>query len=323
MLAIAMVLGLLGAVAMVGGGGSAETDDDDLPDTEGGPDSDDDPGIVTDLIDTPDPVTDPEPTPTPTPTPAPTPAPTPEPTPEPTPAPESVPVDGTTSEDEIVGTDAAEVIVTLGGHDIVYGFGGDDYIDLGPGWDAVVQRSYGGDQTWAEFEGNDTLLGGTWDDELRDFIGANEIYGGDDDDTLDAIDAVPGAGVSEGPNVADVLDGGTGNDYLQGDNGDTMTGGEGYDRFFVRSEAVLVPGTDVYDYLDEPVIITDFDAQSEHLMLDFLWEGQLGTFQVSDIDQRVEGSNLILSLQGQDLVVLQNVTAPLPTDQTRFSILSR
>ncbi|PWE51741.1 hypothetical protein DEM26_01910 [Thioclava sp. NG1] len=69
-----------------------------------------------------------------------------------------------------------------------------------------------------ECQGDDTLRGNLGADYLFDAEGANALYGGYGDDELYASDL---------DGVPDLLDGGANNDYLNGDDGDTMTGAPG------------------------------------------------------------------------------------------------
>lgn len=127
--------------------------------------------------------------------------------------------DGTPGE-HLTGTNEADQIL---------GTEGNDTVDAGAGNDEVI----GGD-------GNDVLRGNLGADYLEDTSGADSLYGGYGNDELIALE-IGGSG------AADLLDGGANNDFLLGDNGDTMTGGDGTDEFGVYWQ----PG-------DTPVTITDF-----------------------------------------------------------------
>ena len=83
---------------------------------------------------------------------------------------------------------------------------------------------------------NDNIGGGTGDDTIAGFQGADTIYGGDGDDTLwggtgnDYIDGGKGRDDIYGGTGNDTIDGGEGRDYLKGGSGaDTINGGEGRD----------------------------------------------------------------------------------------------
>lgn len=103
---------------------------------------------------------------------------------------------------QINGNDSDNDILALAGNDIVYGLGGQDWIDAGSGHDQV----FGG-------FGNDTILGGTGNDSLYGDAGNDDLNGGLDND---------------------VLYGGSGNDQLRADSGtDTLYGGTGNDRYYI------------------------------------------------------------------------------------------
>jgi len=152
------------------------------------------------------------------------------------------------------------------GDDLIYAGIGDDYIDAGAGLDTVYGESgsdriyaragndvvrggseddliYGEeglDQIWGD-DGNDQLFGGDQEDTLYGGLGqdllvagagtVNRLYGDEDDDTLIGSDEG-----SDDPNLndttyfGDILDGGTGDDNIQGLGGaDTILGGTGND----------------------------------------------------------------------------------------------
>ena len=330
MLGMAILLGMLGTVALVGAGGGSGGDDDDdrLPDADQDPDPQPDPG--TDPI--PDPGTDPTPDPGTDPTPGggTDPLPPPGGGTDPVPPPGSGGGGGAVGPNVVRGVvdDGWETIFGTDGEDIIYGGDGQDYVIAFAGDDTVyLEGSYGGYSfdPWADtattvgqFAGDDTAYGGDGFDDLRDPVGANALYGGGGGDFIDGVDIDPRTFQETGP-VADRLDGGGDNDLIFADNGDTVTGGAGFDRFVVRDEAVLVPGTTSYDYLDEAVVITDFDPNTETLSIDLNWEGRVGTFAVEDLTQTVRGNDLVISLEGKDIAVLQGVTSPL-TDPYRLNI---
>ncbi len=159
---------------------------------------------------------------------------------------------GTSGDDVIIGTDAADVIVTFSGDDVVYGKGGADRICLGPGDDYGNGGKHGDrlDGSW----GDDTLLGANGRDILRgsggrDSISGNDhndvIYGGDGRDTLgggpdsdsvygeagsDRINGWTGGDNLVGGSGGDTVDGGAGNDSILGGSGsDSCEGGAGTD----------------------------------------------------------------------------------------------
>lgn len=112
---------------------------------------------------------------------------------------------------------------------------GDDTLDMTE-FDDVAN---GGD-------GNDVLIGRGGDDALNGGSGDDRLDGGDGDDALSG-----GAGT-------DVINGGAGNDAVTLSGGDTVTGGEGADRFRVD----ITPSEDGID------VIRDFSIE-EGDVLDF------------------------------------------------------
>jgi Ca2+-binding RTX toxin-like protein len=164
-----------------------------------------------------------------------------------------------TSADEIVGSGAADVVVTGAGQTFVYGYGGrdricgstghdsiwggpgNDLVTAGGGWDVVD----GGDGLSVLPSGDDTLYGGPGRDTVTGRDGADRLYGGPGNDTLEG-DAdphafvAPGAGARGGFSAGyrtvnglaepDRLRGGTGDDLLRGGPGhDSLFGGPGED----------------------------------------------------------------------------------------------
>jgi VCBS repeat-containing protein len=141
---------------------------------------------------------------------------------------------GTTGNDTLVGTTAADTMYgSLGndsiqggaGGDSLYGQGGDDTLDGGSENDFL----YGGD-------GNDTLLGGAGADQLHGEAGNDTLEGMEGDDNLNGNDGGDilrggfGGDTLNGGNGADLLEGGADNDALNGgaDN-DTLLGQDGAD----------------------------------------------------------------------------------------------
>lgn len=131
-------------------------------------------------------------------------------------APEGPPIPGTEGNDALVGTPMSE------------------YVDAGHGDDEVLGGA-----------GNDTLRGNLGADVLADFAGKDQLFGGYGTDDLAALDAA-------GTNAPDLLDGGASDDFLLGDDGDTLIGGAGNDLFSIG----WLPG-------NAAVTVTDFGTLSE------------------------------------------------------------
>ena len=188
------------------------------------------------------------------------------------------PVDGTNGNDTMVAgytdVNGDQVDGTDGVNDLIFGYGGNDWIEATNGNDTV----YGG-------TGNDTIYGGTGSnvlhgDEGNDFIwtdnsndtlaGLNDtLYGGAGDDTLysrygddllyggsgnDVIHGGPGADTAYGGDGDDQLNGGAdaaadlfygdaGNDELRGDDGsDSLYGGADNDLIYGGGDDDLIDG---------------------------------------------------------------------------------
>ncbi len=174
------------------------------------------------------------------------------------------------------GDDGSDTLTGTGGPDILSGEGGDDSLSGGAGDDALLGGNgddllFSGDG--ADYltggAGNDALNGDEGDDTLLGYTGEDTLNGGDGDDWLygdDVTSRDPEVGdfyigretssdieIQEPTDAQDdTLIGGEGNDYLLLGEGDTGTGGAGFDKFEI--------GNWVED--DAPVI-TDFDNDED------------------------------------------------------------
>jgi Ca2+-binding RTX toxin-like protein len=139
---------------------------------------------------------------------------------------EAPPIVGTDGDDNLLGTQCADVIdgragndniVARDGNDVIFGGDGDDHIVAGAGND-IIHAGAGNDIVFAG-TGNDIIFGGSGDDRLFGEQGDDTINGEDGDDLI------------SGGEGADVIFAGMGHDVIQGDDGkDTIDGGEGNDR---------------------------------------------------------------------------------------------
>ena len=189
-------------------------------------------------------------------------------------------IEGLDGNDVLVGEFGNDTITGDAGNDVVLGGGGDDRLDGASGNDLIIGGA-----------GNDSLTGGGGDDTLIGSSGSDMLRGGAGDDLLIGLeydrisgdlatiaeglrgelsrtfggqvrhsilnrvqfDVTSGSGDERGP---DRLEGGAGNDVLMGDDGDSLTGGDGIDAFLIA----YTP--------DEAVSsINDFDHRSETLTL--------------------------------------------------------
>lgn len=181
--------------------------------------------------------------------------------------------------DRIRGDDGNDVGSGDAGDDILRGAEGDDALQGGDGDDAI----YGDrDDDWVDGgDGDDTLVGGSEDDVLVGGTGSDSLTGDGGDDmlsggelltralTTDELAALRDAGLAGETALLpsdvtydatddgdpDVLDGGKGDDLLLFGAGDTATGGEGADDFF------LLGGTAA-----DPAVVMDFDGAEDTLV---------------------------------------------------------
>jgi Ca2+-binding RTX toxin-like protein len=171
--------------------------------------------------------------------------------------------------DILVGTNFADLILGDAGNDVLKGFGGEDILNGGTGADGMA----GGD-------GNDTYYVDSLGDQVIEGAGAgfDTVHSSVDFELTDNVErlyltgtAANGTGnalnnIMYGNNVAneleglsgnDFLDGGAGNDALEGGAGedhllgglgaDTMFGGTGNDDFIVDDQGDVVWGGDDHD----------------------------------------------------------------------------
>ena len=136
---------------------------------------------------------------------------------------------------ELYGDDGDDVLTGSYSSDTLYGGAGDDTIN---GLDEDVDDNVNGDYLH-DFDGNNVIHGDFGFDTI---VGTGHLYGDGDDDLLSDNRSTwldPGETTQ---NLATTLDGGTGNDTLQGDDliATTMIGGAGNDTYYVyRSGDVL------------------------------------------------------------------------------------
>ncbi|MGO4852554.1 peroxidase family protein [Phaeovulum sp. W22_SRMD_FR3] len=125
-----------------------------------------------------------------------------------------------------------------GGHIVVAGLDGDDYIIAGLG-DDVVYGDAGNDRIEGA-QGNDHLYGGDGDDYISDYENDDFISGGNGNDTIFA-----------GPGVLDTSHGNDGDDEVHGGDGvDEVFGDDGDDRLYGEGDTDLIMGGDGNDFMD-------------------------------------------------------------------------
>ena len=177
--------------------------------------------------------------------------------PAPDPVPEPGPVGPTPYDDNLVGTDGADLISLLSGNDRYSGLRGNDTVFGNEGSDTVFGNE--GNDLLLGNQGEDLLFGNQGNDTLFGGQGADTLFGGQDADLLlgnlgtdvllgnlgnDTLYGGQGADTLYGGQGDDVLFGDLGNDVLYGDLGnDVLAGGAGADRYVFNvnsgSDAVL------------------------------------------------------------------------------------
>ncbi|MEM9214183.1 MAG: calcium-binding protein [Cyanobacteria bacterium P01_F01_bin.150] len=150
---------------------------------------------------------------------------------------------------------------------------------------------------------NDRLMGGSGRDRLDTRKGRKNILkGGGGNDILfpgkrdtvfgnggaDRLDASKGRG-------RNTLNGGGGSDVLIGKMGDRLVGGGGNDEFVLINRTLPT----------QPLIVQDFQQGRDRLSLRNAPDG----LSVSDLKFRQQGQNTVIVAQGQDIAILENVTA--------------
>lgn len=222
--------------------------------------------------------------------------------------------------DRLEGSDSDDTLAGDEGNDLIYGGEGNDLIELGEGdnlyW-SYPEREPEVYETYSQ--GDDTVIGGSGFDVIHDIHGFNSLEGGAGYDNLLALDnlmfvsdTAPGRFQFDLDAIAtpDQLFGGAGNDHLNGDMGDTMTGGEGEDLFWA------------YIYQDgaDPVTITDYSS-SDGLIIqvahDIIPEEMTQDGQPADFTTDPDTGDVTISHSGIDLVILK---APVDFSPNQISI---
>jgi len=146
---------------------------------------------------------------------------------------------GTDFNDTLTGTEFNDSIHGQEGDDIIYGLGGDDTLVGGNNSNPYINDNY---NTIHGGSGNDEIstvglvYGGTGNDTIK---GTGEFYGGDGDDIITTqIKAY--TGTYGNILIENSVNGGTGNDYIEGITyGDTVDGGTGNDTLSLSSKFQL------------------------------------------------------------------------------------
>ncbi len=225
-------------------------------------------------------------------------------------------LDGGPGNDQLIGGADGDVLAGGAGNDVLSGGPGRDFISGGAG--------------------DDTLTGGSGADVLIGSTGADELYGGTGNDFLDGTsrsfthdpdgmreefiaalssahgDALTNADIDRflkdftsdaGDDAPDALYGGMGSDFIAGDDGDTLTGGEDTDSFGV----VWASGS-------APVTITDYSAADERVSV--YLEETPETVPEFGMRDAADGSSVELLVNQEVVASLANATvANLNSDQ--------
>ena len=161
-------------------------------------------------------------------------------------------------------------------HDIIYGRGGDDWID--------------GE------EGDDVIYGGTGDDDIRGGSGSDTIYGEEGDDTIFAQN-----GSLSDDYTVDYVFGGAGKDTIYIASGDQANAGEGNDTITFRADtakavttALIVAGEGAdwiyaYELSESNRLIIDLTESTQSTDKISGWEIKKGTFNMA---MEVRGFNI-------------------------------
>ncbi len=207
-------------------------------------------------------------------------------------------IEGTEGFDQpLNGTNQDDVILGMGGFDLIQGLDGDDMIqnDGGAGW------FYGGagDDT-LDARGGDAgvfMFGGTGADVLEGGDFRDVLYGQGWETSNAAYDY---ASFYADDGAPDTLRGGGGIDELHFSDGDTVSGGEDRD-FFYAHDIVGTLGS------ANPSTITDFDPDEELLTL-FDTDGTTPVLpDRNDISWTVDGENVEVRYLGEVVVIVQGV----------------
>ncbi len=172
--------------------------------------------------------------------------------------------------------------------DMLYGDGGNDYIEGGAGDDYLEGGK--GEDTLRGGADSDVLLGGTETDYLYGDSGNDTLLGGDDTST-------------------DVLFGGSGEDTLLAQGGDdVLAGGESWDNLYGEKEHDYLLGGSGYDlyYVSNSDTINDADYAGLIMFNDKSLSGKKR--KVEGSDNLYEDDYFVYAPNGNDMVVVEKAT---------------
>jgi Ca2+-binding RTX toxin-like protein len=182
---------------------------------------------------------------------------------------------GTSGDDLVFGGSGDDSLNAGGGDDFVNDGWGNDYVQLGSGNDIF----HGSDYNPGGIAFVDDIHGGSGNDQIQTWTGANTVHGDDGNDYVDVWDISGQTG-----KVVDVVSGGKGNDTIFANAGDTISGDSGADLFWVDG--------------DGAVTVKDFTVGEDLLQLGF---GLIGTLNTTN------GHDAFVQVNGVTVAVLQGV----------------
>lgn len=188
--------------------------------------------------------------------------------------------------------------LTAKGNEVVYGYQGNDSIDASGG--TGNNTLYGG-------QGNDTIIGSTKDlifgDKGNDLLLAGKactLYGGQGNDYINASTGA-GGNVLYGGQGDDTMIGGSG-DRIEGDKGNdvlyagtggnTVTGGEGKDQFWIVNAVLPTAASTIIDF---------------QVGTDVIGINGLGINNSSSLTITQKGADVVISFLGKDLAIVNGV----------------
>lgn len=253
---------------------------------------------------------------------------------------------GNGGNDTMSGGDGSDFIDGGNGDDVLHGDAGDDVVAGGNGNDSMSGDV--GDDILTGGAGDDTVNGDSGDDLVVGSTGADQLYGGLGDDVLDGASPTGGQSLADafsgdiedefvnaaqgrygedattadvnrfirdfasddGDPAPDALYGGAGEDWLIGDNGDTLTGGEDQDYFSVD----WVSGNDA-------VTITDFNPVAEDFSV--LVDANGETMPEFGIRDAADGSGVEVVVDGEVVATMAEATvSALNTDSIVMQLVN-
>jgi Ca2+-binding RTX toxin-like protein len=192
--------------------------------------------------------------------------------------------------DDVRGGKEDDLVYGEAGDDLLYGDLGNDHLCGDEGNDTIY-GDINDNVNFADTPGQDTLCGGIGNDLMFGNQDNDRLCGGEDSDTLYG-------GLGE-----DTLYGELGDDWLFGDEGnDLLFGGSGSDRFLIFSNEGI-------DTIGDFQLGTDFIALGGGLTFDQLTFTQ-------------EGTSTILSLDGQQLAILNNIQVSALTESSFTALVN-